>query len=371
VLRVEKGGVAMVPPFSATETLIFAASSQTITASTPGLFQWLVVGQQVDVSGSALNDGNLTLSAVDGDVVTVAELLMDETILCTVATASGTEDFLSVDEGRFQLQAALDGEVRVTFEGDDVGGYVSTAAGILDRVSSDFQGVPVASGQVSSMDAKNSSIMGHYTDGETPGSEIMDFVGGSAGMFYRPHPVDGELLLGRLEDPLSAASSGSIRQFKIVDGTFDYKPTAEALGELILLAVRNWGPLDFSQLKGAVKDDPELLRQVTEEWQPAKKQSLRVKRLYQLLEEEPERIETAFTDLADAQEEASRRYALHGRRSQMVEFETSGISQVPAGVYQIDREGISVSRKWQLIGFGCGDFAGRKYWLLWWPGEGV
>lgn len=146
---VREGGGKLIPLKTDTASDIDFRTSPRNRIYTAGAvnFRAYAPGQTITISGSASNNGDLVVSFVDevrGRWIqtTTAPTIEAAGASVTVATKSATHEYTpSEATGRVQLENVPTYPITCTMRGDNVGGYVTTLADIMQRIAEDLIGI--------------------------------------------------------------------------------------------------------------------------------------------------------------------------------------------------------------------------------------
>ena len=260
----------------------------------------------------------------------------DEPDLQTFIDAVAGSDFVvgeyitHLAGGMLKLGASPSGAIRASGTGDDEGGYVSTAADIIERMVVDFG--PLTAADIDSTSFSNfNTAAGSAVNGitlkagdQTKLSALVDRLLVGARGWWIFDRSDGEMELGQFDDPKEdAGASTKIYDYHIAkDGITPVRVAPPSRRQKIGYA-RTWGPLQREGLIGTAADA--RIDELAEpyRWITVGEDSIAVRHLSS---EEPPEIGTTLADRDDAFEEAVARqhlYGVEGRRMFVVKLSTA------------------------------------------------
>lgn len=184
------------------------------------------------------------------------------------------DHYAGLSTGRVQLGAGPDGEVRISFRGDDGDSgspYVSTHAEVFRRVAGTYGGIDDPDDMdvpsFAAAKAANGAEMGIWI-GPDPRSvaDVLDEIMNSFGGWWIFTPLD-KLKIGRLEAPTAAYAIDcdlTIGAYDIVEGSLKRLPMDVPPWQVIGRYKRYYGPIDRSGLAGGVAED--VKADLAQEW---------------------------------------------------------------------------------------------------------
>jgi len=261
-----EGGRKLAPVKSDTATDIsFDATRQRIVTAGAVDFRQYAPGQNVTVSGAGANDGMKTLVRVDdvaGRWISVLEAVTTVAAgpSVTVATTTDRHDYtFDLATSTFTLRAAATLPITCAVRGDDVGGYVDSAAEILERYAVDFcgwdQGRVGAS--VAAVAASHPWPAGYATSIEhVEATIVLSRLAISIGHSWGAEPESGdlELVADEAPDPAPPAELDlQLDESSIL--SIERERTVPAVTRCVASYAPNFRPLQWDELAGAVQED--------------------------------------------------------------------------------------------------------------------
>jgi len=307
----------------------------------------------------AVYDGGLayTLAGDDPDLATLQ-----------AATVAAGDYRTCLAEGYFRLGTLPAGLVTADVQGDATGSYVSSVAGIVERIVTTRGGLAsgdVDAAAVAALNTANSAVVGIWVDQERSILDVLDELCASIGAYYY-FDTAGDLVLGRLDAP--ASPSVTLTDVEIIaierQATRDQGRGLPAY-RVILGWQRNWTVQD--DVLGAVSEArkawlAEAVRTVT-----ATDVSVQTKHPLA-----PElRRDTLLAVSSAASAEATRLQALYGVRRDMVrcrvrlDATNAAIDLGDVVRVQTSRLGYSAGRDFVVLGVETTGARNRMTLTLW------
>lgn len=237
------------------------------------------------------------------------------------------DHYASLSTGRVQLGAGPDGEVRVSFRGDDGDSgspYVSTHAEVFRRVAGTYGGIDDPDGMdtasFAAAKAANGAEMGIWIAPEPRSvASVLDEIMASFGGWWIFTPLD-KLKIGRLEAPTAAYAIDcdlTISAYDIVEGSLKRLQMDVPPWQVIGRYKRYYGPIDRSGLAGGVAED--VKADLSQEWRQVAANAAAT--LTEFPYSRPLVVDLLVDAEADATTEATRLAQLHLPGRIMIEAE--------------------------------------------------